>query len=298
MTNEPCRAELALRGRRGTLTDAGKLALDAHLADCASCRLDQQLFADIDADSAIDIRDGVRIERLTAAARAWARGKRAGRAGERGQRRIWAAAAGLLLLAGTAGAATWWAAREARPTSERQARPTDVRVAEPGQGATAPSDARLTRPPAVAEPAESPRAADRGAPVPWRGGGAAKRTAAALLRQAGAARSAGDAERAMGLYRRLQREFAASPEAALARVPLGDILLDHGRAREALAMFERYLEGNPAGTLVPEALYGRARALAKLGDRPAERRAWQRLLREFPECAYAPLARRRIGEAK
>jgi TolA-binding protein len=48
--------------------------------------------------------------------------------------------------------------------------------------------------------------------------------------------------------------------------------------------------------LIPEALYGRGRALTGLGDRAEETRTWQRLLRDFPDSAYAEPARRRLAE--
>jgi hypothetical protein len=96
------------------LTKSGKLALEAHLADCASCRLDQQIFAGLDAESLIDIRDGARLERLSAAARAWAARRQGqfvdGKPGAR-HARLWAVAAAILLLAGTTVAATWWMGR-------------------------------------------------------------------------------------------------------------------------------------------------------------------------------------------
>jgi TolA-binding protein len=84
----------------------------------------------------------------------------------------------------------------------------------------------------------------------------------------------------------------------LSQVPLGGLLFKRGRAREALAQFDRCLDSVPRGVLVPEALYGRARALAALGDHPEEQRTWQRLLRDFSTSAYAPLARRRIAPSR
>jgi len=73
VTTDPCRAELALRARRGPLSGSDQLAFAAHLEGCPSCHLDPQLFADLDDDSGVGMRDGARIERLSAAARAWAR---------------------------------------------------------------------------------------------------------------------------------------------------------------------------------------------------------------------------------
>jgi outer membrane protein assembly factor BamD (BamD/ComL family) len=36
--------------------------------------------------------------------------------------------------------------------------------------------------------------------------------------------------------------------------------------------------------------------LAVLGDRQEERQSWERLLANFPDSAYAPLARRRLAD--
>lgn len=304
MIGEPCRAELAIRGRRGMLTDSGKLALDAHLAECASCRVDQDIFADLDEESVVEIRDGARIERLSAVARTWALGQQRAVGGARKparHARAWAAAA-VLLFAGTAGAAMWWTGRSASRASVAASSVSGVRL--PSVGRTpepSPTGAAVTTAAptdATVDPGERPRALERERTSPRPARAPAGVTADSLLRQAGDARREGDGERALGLYRRLQGEFAGSPEALLSKVPLGNLLLDRGREREALAQFDRYLDATPSGALVPEALYGRARALSAAGDRPEEQRAWQRLLRDFPASAYAPLARRRIADAR
>lgn len=119
-----------------------------------------------------------------------------------------------------------------------------------------------------------------------------------LLRQASDARRAGDGDRAEGLYRRVQREFPGSSEAIVSSVAIGGLLLDRQAPRAALAQFDAYLGSPRATSLIPEALYGRARALDKLRNERAERQTWDRLLADFPDSAYAPLARRRLSELK
>jgi TolA-binding protein len=79
-------------------------------------------------------------------------------------------------------------------------------------------------------------------------------------------------------------------------VPLGRLLLDRASPRAALAEFDRYLGSAPSGVLVPEALYGRAQAQARLGDRGGERASWKRLLSDFPDSPYSAPARRRLSE--
>ena len=120
-------------------------------------------------------------------------------------------------------------------------------------------------------------------------------TAASLLTDASAARRAGETDRAIALYRRLENEFPKSPEAGLAALPLGGLLLDRGEARAALAEFDRHVRGGQS-RLLPEALYGRGRSLAALGNRGEERRTWARLLDQFPQSPYAGHARRRLAE--
>jgi TolA-binding protein len=117
-----------------------------------------------------------------------------------------------------------------------------------------------------------------------------------MLRQASNARRSGDAARATRLYRSLQHDFPDSSEAVLSSVALGGLLLEQRSPRSALIEFDAYLGSSRGGELVPEALYGRARALAALGDRQEERRTWQRLLTDFPGSAYGPWARRRLAD--
>jgi TolA-binding protein len=123
-------------------------------------------------------------------------------------------------------------------------------------------------------------------------------TPASLLRLAGEARGRGDVESASALYRRLQREYGDTREAAVSSVPWGGILLRQGQAERALEQFDRYLKTEPRGNLLPEALYGRGRALAALGRGADEKQTWRRLLSEMPGSAYESHARRRLDELK
>jgi TolA-binding protein len=117
-------------------------------------------------------------------------------------------------------------------------------------------------------------------------------SAARRFAAANEARRAGDSNRAATLYREVVRDFSGSPEAAMSELRLGHLLLEKGKAGAALEQFQRHLKR--PGALVPEALYGRGRALAALDEQTAERQTWQRLLREFPGSPYAAHARRRL----
>ena len=296
-----CQSHLVVRGHRALLPHADRLALEAHVAECAACRLDQQIFAGFDDEDAVDIRDGARIEGLANEARTWAiaRQPRAKRHWSRSHR-MWTTAAALLLLAGAAGATTWWARQSvvttapvAKPSTSPAAMVNDRPAGEPGTGMPDPIAAAPALVPLSAGPSLKPRPLDH-TPHALR---AARETggseAALLLRLAGNARRDGNPTRAVELYRMLQSDFPGSTEALLSTVPVSNLQLEQGAPRAALVGFDRYLRAAPAGVLVPEALYGRARALAALGEHAEEQSAWQRLLRDFPTSAYAPLARRR-----
>jgi TolA-binding protein len=121
-------------------------------------------------------------------------------------------------------------------------------------------------------------------------------SAATLLRQARAAATAGRGAEAVALYRKLQRDLPASTEALVSAVPLGRLLLERAAPQAALTEFNRYLGGAAGGALVPEALYGRAQALARVGDGDQERATWRRLVADFPDSPYSAVARRRLSE--
>jgi hypothetical protein len=296
------------RDQAGRLSHEQSVALRAHLASCASCRLARDVYADFEADAAVELDDGARLERLAAVARAAVERRARPRARDRApaRRARWrtlAFAAAVVLACGSASAAVWWWRRAPAPDARVAAAavaPTSAAGArQAARAAPAPVDDAVVAAPAAAAVSLAP------APTPARAGGHRARPARAgdvsggaalLLREAGDARRAGDAARAIALYRRLQSEFAGSPEAVLSALPLGGLLLDAGSPGPALAQFDGYLAAARGGALAPEALYGRGRALARLGDRDGERRAWQRLLEELPDSAYAPHARRRLAE--
>jgi TolA-binding protein len=292
-----CRGELLGRSRRGALTDAGRLALDAHLAACASCRMAGDVLGDFDQVDLVDIRDGARIRAMVDRARA-ARTGAGARGRARGPRRLRAAAtaAALIVCGGSASAAVWWFRQPAPAAPPAAARPAVAALQEVPRAsvrhAAAPAAAaptvgdppRPTPTPAHRTPARKPAASDGG-----------HLTAAALLAEAGRARGDGQIDRATSLYRRLRREYPGTPEALVAAVPLGRLLVDRGAARPALAAFDGYLRDMPRGPLVAEALYGKGRALEALGDGAEERLIWERLLADHAGSAYAPHARRRLA---
>jgi TolA-binding protein len=177
-----------------------------------------------------------------------------------------------------------------RVTSPRRAEPDVARAPEAAAPAVAPSAE-----PAPASPL-SPSSVEghSGAHAPSSGKHATP-TAAALFSSANQARRDGNTTRAIALYRALETEYPASPEARVSHVTLSRLLLDRGDARSALDGFDEYLSQGGAA-LGEEALVGRALALQKLGSRDAEVAAWREVLRRFPKSVHARLARSRLSD--
>ena len=299
MIAHECATDLAERQRRAQFSSAERLALEAHLSQCLSCRTARQLLADFEQVGAVEPQDGAQIERLAALARARLSpplAPRKQRLGAPGVRALLLAAA-LVLLMGSAAASTWWRAKSAAVPAPRAVRqpPLDVRVVAAAvlpPPAAAPACSASSIADAPASQAHVASSAANAVPAPIASVG----SAAELLRQAGDAKRRGDSNAAVELYQKLHVQYPSSPEALLSHVSLGRLFAEAGRSRRALAEFDRYLSGARGGVLVPEALYGRARTLTSLGDRAEEARAWQRLLHDFPDSAYAAPARRRLAE--
>ncbi|KYF52653.1 hypothetical protein BE04_19260, partial [Sorangium cellulosum] len=59
-----CRSELLTRVRRGVATEPDRLALDAHLGSCESCRITWELAQDFDAVGAAEPGDAELLARI------------------------------------------------------------------------------------------------------------------------------------------------------------------------------------------------------------------------------------------
>ncbi|MBN2195234.1 MAG: tetratricopeptide repeat protein, partial [Polyangiaceae bacterium] len=121
-------------------------------------------------------------------------------------------------------------------------------------------------------------------------------SAAGLFSRGNEARRRGQMAAAVVAYEELQAKYPRSAEAALSHVVLARRYLGQDPGR-ALQHFDAYLRSEPHGALAQESLHGRARALGMLGRGTEERRAWQDLLRHYPESVYANVARERLGES-
>jgi TolA-binding protein len=117
-----------------------------------------------------------------------------------------------------------------------------------------------------------------------------------LFARAARLRREGDRSAALGAFEELTQRFPTSTEARRSHALVGRMLLDAGRARDALSAYEAYLSAGDVA-LREDALAGRARALALLGRDEAARAGYDALLREFPHTAYARWAeRQRSGD--
>ncbi|HVR19253.1 MAG TPA: tetratricopeptide repeat protein, partial [Polyangiaceae bacterium] len=260
MNDLECRNELVPRERAGDLSSAERVALDAHLAQCGSCRLSRLLGRDFDAEATLEAGDGIRIAALSAAAERWARGSSAAVVTVPVKRRrtriaLLAMAAALAAVGASAAGGAW-----SKVFGDDEPKPI---VASPVTTMTERLVRTVVRPMNATETATPEHADERSEPRLR----APSESAASLMKEASSARRSGDAERAIALYRRLESQFPTSPEASLATLPLGGLLLERGEARSALAQYDRHVRAGHGSRLLPEALYGRGRALAALGNR-------------------------------
>lgn len=121
-----------------------------------------------------------------------------------------------------------------------------------------------------------------------------KPSAASLLDAARSELGRANPRAALALYEKLRASYPASSEAHTVLPTVGRLRLDLGDAVAALRAFDAYL-ARP-GTLAPEALSGRIRALRALGQRSSERAAIAQYLARYPKGLERPLLERRLAE--
>lgn len=161
--------------------------------------------------------------------------------------------------------------------------------------APAPPKALVETP--AAEPLEEPPAQDvpdvAAPPKTPRRNAAPTASADELLRAAQDAFASKDTSGAIRKYSALVRHHPRSAQARTARVSLGRLQLSAGRAKKALAQFDRYLEG-AGGGLRREAELGRIDAFRKLGRTDAQKRAIEAFLKAHPNTVHAPRLRKHL----
>ncbi|MGD0676337.1 MAG: tetratricopeptide repeat protein [Polyangiaceae bacterium] len=318
MSDDQCWSDLLQRARRSPLSRADRLRLEPHLAKCASCRFDLQVFGAFDAeggvrpgDDALDLRLADHLVKgAPPKARAFAR------------RSAWAAAAACFLLASGALASVvrthglWKAVAPSGEAGVAAARLPAGALAAPGRAtgrdsslSSEPSPVLGLDEPLPMTTAAPERTAERPSHAVARRHAvsasvattALSTTAPAETESAGSLFERANGERrrhqvaaAISLYSELQSHYPQSREARISHVSLGRLLLRSESWLEALSQFDAYLSVDDDEPLKPEALFGKARALEALGRREEARGAWARLQTGFKDSVYASEARQRL----
>ncbi len=122
-------------------------------------------------------------------------------------------------------------------------------------------------------------------------------SSATLLAEAERLRKSGDWRAVEAAYRALIDGYPNAPESNIAIVALGGVYLEPlARPLDALALFDQYLSKKPMGTLAEEALFGKSRALSRLGRTEEERIVLERFIQRFPKSPRARVAEKRLNE--
>ena len=107
---------------------------------------------------------------------------------------------------------------------------------------------------------------------------------------------AGRLDEALPLFQRAQRVPSLSRFASLGRYFEAMIYFQQERWEAAREAFASVLAAFPEAITAPAAAYHLGVCEARLGDRAAARRVWERTMREFPGTHWANLAAERTGE--
>ena len=296
---------------RGELDDGERQRLEAHLAQCATCRFERELRAgfalELSRDSVppeiASLVDTLTAGRVQPPAPPVVKPSRTRR-----MKLVLVAAAATLTLVAGAFAATERGRRAVAPLFGREGPATSYGEAPP---MTVPASGGVmarasASPAAVPDPSPEPVLVDPPAPTaPPATVVAAPVQAAApaaaappdgpapLLGAEADARRRGDTTRMLELHAQLVARYPQSREAQVSRMMVARLLLDRGESAGALSGFDAYLRAG-SGELREDALAGRATALDRLGRSDEGRRAWMTLLDQYPNTAYAAHARSRV----
>jgi len=271
--------DLVCRAHSGQLDAEEQRRLAQQLTSSFEARLMDNLLSGFEREGRVQPGDELLLARVTARALS-------GRSGVVRRRRAWLASAlvaALLLMASLSAA---WMLQRARS----EVAPTTPKAA-PSSSAERPKNRSIA--PALPEPppeepvvpapppeARKPRPAER-----------AQASAASVFARANELRRARQTGEALALYRELLKRYPNSREAAPARLALAKLLASE--PERALAEYRTLAANN--GALRAEALWGVAESAARLEDRDTEFAALTQLLRDYPNSAYAPVARSRMA---
>lgn len=295
---------------RGELDGPERQRLEAHLGQCATCRLERRLRADFALDLSRSSVPPDIASLVDSLARRSTEAPIAGGTPRRGRRVkvvVLTVAATLTLVAGAfasteagrramapffgrpsvAGSSYAEASRAmATPVSHA---PAVAPSAVPAPPTSSPLSTRVPDPPAHAEAAHAVLATEPPSPAaasPLEG-------PAPLFSAEADARRRGQTARMLELHAQLVARYPQSHEAQVSRMMVARLLLDRGDAAGALSGFDAYLRAG-SGELREDALAGRATALDRLGRTDEGRLGWLALLDQYPNTAYGTHARSRV----
>ncbi len=270
----------------GELSAGDVKALNEHCAECAACQAQVFALTDFGSEDLAQPGDDALIAELARAATEVS-AIRSSRARPRFFSLAFAAAVLLGLMAVGGVAALWMNSQPANePVPRRQ--PQQALPPQSEVESVVPLDEdtdndvpdESVQEEASREEASRPRRRPRQpveAPAPVV-------TAADLFRNAQNARRERRLSDAVDLFRQLQREFASSRQARQSWISCGRMMLDEMRTPQpALMQFNTYLTRFPNGSQAHVALFGRAEAQQRLGQRNAERDTWREVIRRFPD---------------
>ncbi len=273
--------ELLDRAQRGQLSEQERARLDAHLAHCAACRVEQQMRADFaeELEQEVEVRlpnlAGLATQAPTPVAQAprvtgapWGTPPtpRVRLRGNRKAQTAWLLVAAALVFASAAAGAgargrTWLRLMTSSFVSEPlpvQTPAEPVKATKPVAVAHAVAAASPVGlgvspdgPDGPAEEASAPApvvavvavAATPAADPPRPAPQAPPKESAHLFDAERAARVRGDYARVMEIHQELLSRYPRSREALVSRATVGQLLLDRGDPAGALASFEAYLAG-------------------------------------------------------
>lgn len=300
--------ELFDKAQQGLASPEELARLDAHLAQCVTCRFERQARADFDAVAVGGVNVDDLVARALSGASVVAEPPR--------RRRV----SGLLIAAAVAlmGFGSFAAigqltgvlpklieqlsskSREPAPPAPPRAVPP-VEVAPPPQVTPEPElvpEPETPKTVVIVERTQHPRPhlpvkEPVVEPTPVEPAAAPEPDALQFFTLATRERVRGETSEAIRDFRVVVARFPGTREAALSHAALGRLLLDRGEAASALEAFDSYLA--TGDQVLREDVQGsRALALQALGREAAERSAWEAVLREYPAGVFAPRARTRL----
>ena len=270
----------------GTLDDAERKQLDAHLGQCPACRFERTVRADF-ADELAGEDPPVRISGVLVDAGIEKEKALVVPPPRRARFRLtWLVAAAVLLLVATAVASEQTRSVilpffGVRTVTVVVTAPAPTNPPPPVVVNVLPQPQPTTLPVATEEP--------KNEVVPV----VVQQTSQTIFDEESDARRRGDYERAIALHSELVTKYPKSKEAQVSRVTVARMLLDRGDAASALLGFDAYLR-NGGGELSEEAMLGRATSLDRLNKNDEALAAWKTLAEQHPDGPYAAHAQVRI----